>query len=272
MQDIEKTLSDIKGRLHKKISHPYLAENVSVPDIDEDKLLLLVSMLGQMDLDAARIENYTITTMLIQVALDTHEIVRNSLPEEDPLSNKDRQLMVLAGDYYSGLYYRQLAKSGDIGVIKTLAEGIKEINENKITVYQQDADGIDKLMKSIKKIESALFEKLSDYFHSSEWKVVAPNLLFIKRLINEKNAFVQSGSSIVFDVLKRLSFPRADQTITDEQNKYLMLICDRYIEFSKSLIETALNKMPMLNSLLDARMKLLLSQHHSMAKICVEEG
>lgn len=275
MQDLDLKLDGIRELLLNKLSHPYLLKYVEAPVIDDDKLLLLISLLDQNGLDYSQVENYTVTTMLLQIALDTHEHVQNSNLDENDDSLKNRQLTVLAGIYFSGLYYKLLADTDDIQVIKQLAAGVKEVNEHKITVYQKEADAIDKLMESIKLIESTLLGKIADHFHEAEWHEFAANWLFVKRLILEEKKFIQSGRSIVFDVLKKLALPKIDDNsaeLSSEQRKYLLSICTRYIEFSMMMIETALKKLPGMSSLLSDRLKLIAGQHQSMSKKFVEEG
>lgn len=275
MQDLDLKIIGIRELLLKKLYHPYLLEHVEAPVIDEDKLLLLISLLNQNGLEYKQVENYTVTTMLLQIALDTHEHVQNSPLGENEDSLKNRQLTVLAGIYFSGLYYKLLAATDDIEVIKQLAAGVKEVNEHKITVYQKETDAIDKLMESVKLIESTLLGKIADHFHASDWHEFAANWLFVKRMILEEKKFIQSGKSIVFDVLKKLALPKIDHSSTDlsaEQEKYLLSICTRYIEFSMSMIESALKKLPGMNSLLTERLNLIAGQHQSMSKKFAEEG
>lgn len=275
LQDFQMKLDSIRGHLQEKLSHPYLLEHVEAPVIDDDKLLLLISMLDQYGLDFDKVENYSVTAMLLQIALDTHEHVQNSCLGEDDDSLKNRQLTVLAGIYFSGLYYKLLADTEDIEMIKQLAAGVKEINENKISVYQKEVEAIDKLMESIKLIESTLLGKIADHFQATEWHEFAANWLFVKRLILEEKKFIQSGRSLVFDVLKKLALPKLDQNSTElssEQQKYLLSICTRYIEFSLMMIDNALKKLPGMNSLLVERLKKIAGQHQSMSKKFAEEG
>ena len=47
----------------------------------------------------------------------------------------------------------------DIVLIRALAEGIKEINEHKIMLYQKAHKTVDDIMESVVMIESALLQK-----------------------------------------------------------------------------------------------------------------
>ena len=67
--------------------------------------------------------------------LDTHDDVSNTLEDEN--SMKTRQFTILAGDYYSGLYYKVLAEVCNTEMIKKLSEGVKTINEHKVTIYHK---------------------------------------------------------------------------------------------------------------------------------------
>jgi heptaprenyl diphosphate synthase len=273
--DIQNKLESIRENLLEKLSHPYLMEHVESPFIDDDKLLLLITILEQCGANQEQIKNYSVTAMLLQIALDTHEHVQNSQLSEEDDYHKSRQLTVLAGIYFSGLYYKLLAGADDIEMIKELAAGVKDVNEHKISVYQKEADAIDKLMNSVKLIESALVGKVADHFHASDWHDFAANWLLVKRLISEEKKFILSGNSIVFDVLRKIALPKVDHSSTElssEQRKYLLSICTRYIEFSLTMIDTALSRLPGLNNLLIDRLKLIAGQHQSMTKKFAEEG
>lgn len=274
LQDICQRLSEVKGRIEQKVLHPYLIKFIKTPYIDEDKLLLLITIMDQLELSDKQKENYALATMLIQIALDTHEQISNEKINGIPQITS-RQLTVLAGDYYSGLYYKLLADSEDIFMINVLAGGIKEVNEHKISVFQQEFDGIEKLMASIKIIESSLITKIIDYFHVNVWYEIVSNLLLVKRLLSEKNRYSQTGCSQLFEAMKKIVFAKSESKMKDlssEQQNYLFVICDRYIEFSRTIIESSLQKLPPISEQLDLRIISILNQHQPIAKTFVEEG
>lgn len=159
MCDIYGGYADIKEQLLSKLRHPYFINYIEEPFIDEEKVVLLYAALKNANLHKEQIDHYVLTIMLVQIALDTHEKVSNKADEETSGFHKRRQLTVLAGDYYSGLYYYLLSMNCDIVLIRALAEGIKEINEHKIMLYQRAYETVDEVVKSVMTIESALLQK-----------------------------------------------------------------------------------------------------------------
>jgi heptaprenyl diphosphate synthase len=275
MQQIQTIMTDMKDIIIQKITLSYLQQFIQSPNIDEDKLLLLISMLDFHGLSKLEMEDFVVTPMLVQIALDTHEYVSNSSTKlENETSLKLRQLTVLGGIYYSSLYYKILADTNNLAMIRALADGIKDINENKILLYQKDLDGIEKLMNSVMVIESSLLNKIADYLHENSWKEVTTHFLFIKRLLNEKRVFIQDGTSLLFDALRKIVFPKYNpqSELSSEQKKYLLIICDKYIDFSSKLFEGGIHKIPSINDNIKKRWSSLLHQHDPIAKTYVEEG
>lgn len=268
--DIRQKFTNIREQVEKRVCDPYLLKYIEIPIIDEDKLLILVSIMDRLELSYSDMQNYALSTMLIQIALDTHEHISNESVEE-----KNRQLTVLAGDYFSGLYYKLLADTEEIKMIKALSRGIKEVNENKISVYQKEIQEIEELMTRFGLIESSLLAHLSEYFKVDLWNDFIGNLLLFKRLLHEKSQFIQTGSSVLFEALKSIVFPINNNKVIElskEQQSHLFLCCDQYLERSKTVIEKGLEQLPYLNELLESRIISILSQYQPNAKTFVEEG
>lgn len=280
LDELQTKLAIVKERIGQHIRHPYLLQYIRKPVIDEDKLLLLLCIMDELlenkKLVNEEVEKYAITAMLVQIALDTHEHVSNeTYTDQDAHLEKERQLTVLGGIYYSSLYYKFLAQMENIGLTRALAIGIKEINEHKIFVYQEKTANLDQLMTSIRKIEASLFEQLSDYFHLSTWKELASNILFVKRLHAERNQFIEKRSSALFENIKRCLFPKEKNSLrqlTADQQHFLIDVCDRYVNHSIVNIENSIKQLPSVNRLLENRILSIIEQYPVKGKIFVGEG
>lgn len=245
IQDINFKIANLKQQVQQKINQPYLCKFIKAPFIDEDKLLLLLSIFERLHLPERKMDKYIVTTMLVQIALDTHESVENqALPPEQL---KSRQLTILAGTYYSGLYYQILAEIDDINMIRTLAEGIMDVNEHKISVYSNSRDTVESLMESLKKTESSLFDRITGHFKRNDLGELAANIVLVKRLMAEKDKFVKGMYSVLFDSMHKLLINDNLFKADDNQQEYLLSISDKYIDLSiqeaekwiKQLSETA---------------------------------
>ncbi|WP_141523540.1 heptaprenyl diphosphate synthase component 1 [Bacillus toyonensis] len=231
MCDIYGGYAGIKEKLMEKLRHPYFINYIEEPCIDEEKIALLYGALKSENLHIEQIEHYVVTIMLVQIALDTHERVSNKAGEEAIESHKRRQLTVLAGDYYSGLYYYLLSMNRDIVLIRALAEGIKKINEHKIMLYQKAHDKMDNIMESVVTIESALLQKTCDHFHLSHWKPFITYVLGKNRLQKECQLYADKQHSPVFQAVQEALGDKADaETVINEWMMELRKKEDQFLE------------------------------------------
>ena len=269
LQDIRQKYADIRVQVEKKVFDSYLLKYIETPLIDEDKLLILISLMDRLELSFNEMQNFALSTMLIQIALDTHEHISHSSDDE-----KSRQLTVLAGDYFSGLYYKLLAESEDVAMIRALSYGVKEVNEHKISVYQNESNEIEKLMRDIMIIESSLIVKVAEYFKVDPWNEFISNFLFFKCLLKEKRRYLQDGNSVLFEAVRKIIFPKSESKykLSSENQNDLLIAIDRYLDFSKQIIENRIGELPYLNELLEGRITSILNQHQPIVKNFVEEG
>lgn len=263
VNDIMVKLASLKEQIEQLLDHPYLREHVPTPVVDEDRLLLALSMVADAPAAPNEADRYITAMMLVQIALDTHDEVTDS---GDDL--RTRQLVVLAGDLYSGLYYDLLARSGDIALIRLFAEAIRDINEQKVRLYEKKAERIDALFAAVGTIESALLAKLADRMAAPQWGQVAYHYLLLRRLLLEREAFARTGGSMLFEQMAHIAFPRA-KGLTNEQRRYLLRLCDRYIDHCKEALFAA--ELPP-TGLLMLRVTELSGGFSAIAKKTVEEG
>ncbi|MGG4265571.1 heptaprenyl diphosphate synthase component 1 [Peribacillus simplex] len=276
MLNITDDIRQLKRVIESKAQHPYLLKHIQKPSLDEDKLILLWGLFSDLDVLSEKRNQYIISTMLVQIALDTHEIVSNSGEGvELPEVLKNRQLQVLAGDYYSGLYYQVLAGVGNVDMIRLLSSAIKKINDHKIILYQQGSiNDVPTLLKTIKAIEASLIHNLADHYNQPDWIDLAEGLLLLNRLLAEKRSYLKSGQSIVFDVLREMPF---DDTISgtmliSAKEERVRTQFDKCLRDAGQSVQCSMRKLAKLDEELQERVNVILEQTESIANSYVKEG
>ena len=200
LHDFSLEIEDLKTLITQRIEHTYLNKYIERPIIDEEKLTILSIIVNNTTLSEATKKQYIVTTMLVQIALDTHDLVpitHNETESETGITS--RQLTVLAGDYFSGLYYLLLAEIEDINMINILASAIKEINEYKMKLYYKEVDSFNEYISLIKKIESLLIIHVAKFVNNSIIDEMAGNLIITSKLIQEKRNLATHVSSPILD-------------------------------------------------------------------------
>ncbi|WP_456278539.1 heptaprenyl diphosphate synthase component 1 [Bacillus sp. AK128] len=265
MSDINRKKTYMLEKINQFIHHSYLKKFIDTPKVDEDKLLLLVAMCDHIDYEKDKtIEAYIITTMLVQVALDVHEEV-STKDDLGDLEQKQQQLKVLAGDYFSGLYYSILAQIEDIQMIKTIATSIKRINEHKIRVYRQESSYLETMIDSLRIIESELFVNVAQTLKLTGWSSLIGEILLLKRLYKEKFQYIDRNSSLLSHHLikENSSSKTAENKITANIDLMIMNTQER--------IQSILTKTTIESSIIKSLRELIRSFDRQVHQI-VEEG
>jgi len=247
-------VDSVKNLIRQQSFHPYLQLHIGEPAIDEDRILFLSDSLNDFNLSKDESERYITTAMLVQMALDTHEQVLQKK------SLKERQLTVLAGDFFSGMYYQMLAQIENISLIRTLASAIKSINEHKIRIYLYEPEGISQFVSSFKQAESLLLQEFSLHFGSAGSGPFTKEYFFLKRLISEKAQFESGQFSIFFEGLKKYgcvaSSEGRDLPATDHEK--LLGLWNDYAEESGHALKKMAMSIPAIPELIRERLASLL--------------
>lgn len=276
MLNIDDLLIELKESTESKAYHPYLLKYLDKPNIDFDKVLLLWGMFNELDIPKQERNTYILATLLVQSALDTHELVTNTHDNKNSKSGrllKDRQLTVLAGDYYSGLYYQLLANSNNIELISVLSNAIKDINEHKIMLYQKTIINEVELIRSTQVIESSLIGKVADYLNMPFWKEIASALLLLKRLHSEKLSYLKNGESIVVAAFDSIDARNVDQhTIPEGKSNRIHTAIDQHILQAHRCVEHTIRKFAPQNKWVNERIHRILEVTAAHTNTFVEEG
>lgn len=122
-------IKQIKENVNKYLNHEFLVENLEFAPMQDKQINCLVEILENSDVNNSDVVSIATATVLVQVALDTHDLVKEDDKSDSLL---DRQLRILGGDLASGQYYKILADLGCIQLINIISEGIMEINILKL--------------------------------------------------------------------------------------------------------------------------------------------
>ncbi|MBC8079525.1 MAG: heptaprenyl diphosphate synthase component 1 [Gorillibacterium sp.] len=129
------TITHIQELAKRYTEYDMILLHTDLPDFPELRVRLLYACLQEAAVPQDKAELYALVTALIQMGLDTHDLVPAISLEKGKPEARSRQLKVLAGVYFSSRYYQLLAKSGEIDMIQRIAASVSEINLRKMNLY-----------------------------------------------------------------------------------------------------------------------------------------
>lgn len=187
---------DIKQKIEQQIKYAYMDQFVHKPIIQTEKIWFLREMFNQLQLEKEKIETLIIPCILVEIALDTHDAVKLDASDEEP--TVQTQLTVLAGDYYSGLYYYLLSHSKEISLVRVLAGAIKDINELKMDLFNVASIDYVTFMKIHKEINAVLIKKVAKEYHfEADFDYIQRWLMF-EKMIREQSLLLNDYESSLY--------------------------------------------------------------------------
>ena len=122
---------------HKYMEHDMILLHTDLPDFPDSRIRMLHAVLSQQPAASGYKELFSLVASLVQMGLDTHDLVENWPPagKNGALGMRAQQLKVLAGDYFSSRFYYLLSQAGQIDAVRKLSEAICELNRIKMSGY-----------------------------------------------------------------------------------------------------------------------------------------
>ncbi|GIP52106.1 MULTISPECIES: heptaprenyl diphosphate synthase component 1 [Paenibacillus] len=120
----------------KYVEYDMISTHTELPEFPVPRVRLLYTFLNDGGRETARsAETCALAAFLVQLGLDTHDKidVDDSCKEEQEM--RSRQLKVLAGDYFSSVFYELLAQKAEIGTVSKMSAAICEVNRLKVRLY-----------------------------------------------------------------------------------------------------------------------------------------
>ncbi|WP_227936183.1 heptaprenyl diphosphate synthase component 1 [Alkalihalobacillus deserti] len=201
MSQFDDKVKEIKKSFYSLTKHLYLQSYVQEPDLDDDKVRFLYAMM-QKRLSTKEAKMFTISALLLQAGLDVHDEVSLDPINSDRL-RKNRQLTVLAGDYYVSLHYYLLAEKQQIPMIRVFSQSIQEINEYKLNLCDSSELSYEEIQLNASQIESVLMQNMADYFEQTDWKNVIKDFFYLKRLLEEKVEWIEGRTTPIIQAIIR---------------------------------------------------------------------
>lgn len=149
----------------KYVEYDMITTHTELPPMADARVHLLYTFLcdsGALTESAA--ENIALAVYLVQLGLDTHDLIDAEPVRKEEKLMRSRQLNVLAGDFFSSLFYELLAKAERIDLISVISAAVCEVNRKKVNLYTKISAGItaDEFFNAKVELNKELFLPVGD--------------------------------------------------------------------------------------------------------------
>ncbi|MCM3698174.1 heptaprenyl diphosphate synthase component 1 [Paenibacillus macerans] len=180
----------------KYVSYDMILAHTALPEFPVPRVRLLYAFLNDRQSQAAdAAETCALAAFLVQLGMDTHDLI--DLEErsgKETSAMRSRQLKVLAGDYFSGVFYDLLAQAGEIGMVSSMSTAICEVNRLKVELYsklKRKLLSAEEYLKECVHVKMGLFLSFSHLLDKSAqnlWRLLLAELSRCEVMLDEMKA------------------------------------------------------------------------------------
>ncbi|TMW73603.1 heptaprenyl diphosphate synthase component 1 [Alteribacter natronophilus] len=255
LDQMNEDIRKIERDFYEVIHHPYVSRYLDKPDIDNDLIKILYYAMKKRGCSPKYINHAILACLLVDTALTVHDNV--GLEDcIDERTRKERQLIVLTGDYYSSLYYYFLAKLGDISLMQVFSRSIQEINEIKMLPYEERENAADPFKgKKYLYRHTVLTANILKHLKLDKWAGPISGFFCLKNLLTDKKQLPDyTGECFITAILKEIYGKQGSESDTS-------MIYSEAIEDLRSGIEDGLPDWLPLRQFIRSRVRQLLEEN-----------
>ncbi|RIX53483.1 heptaprenyl diphosphate synthase [Paenibacillus nanensis] len=129
------TIYRISDMTRQYAKHDMIETHTELPPLAEPRARMLYAVLSEQRSSREQSELYTLVVSLVQLGMDTHDLIDTDTAQRSEREMRSRQLKVLAGDFFSARFYQLLANAGQIDMITKISNAVCEVNKLKVNLY-----------------------------------------------------------------------------------------------------------------------------------------
>lgn len=228
---IQQSIEQLKTNIFMHVRHRTLLQYTGTPVVNENQLFYLLLPFLNGEKWNKQIDESAITVGIVHASLYEHEKIN----EKNAL-NKEQQLTVLSGDFYSGRYYEILARSGNISLIRQLSEGIVSRCEHQMKVYESNQYTIDQWYETISVIQTELIKRFYQVYKFEQYSAFMHTGLLLLQLLEEYRHLQQGKPSILFKkMIESAEDEKLFESMIENQISSLKNLLNEYLQSSNIL-------------------------------------
>jgi heptaprenyl diphosphate synthase len=177
---ISRAVLQLKTSVLNNIHHNALLKYLEQPTLRDRQLFFMLLPLLNENVSNDDLNTAAITVSIVHASLDEHAKIK-----EQQAVEKEQQLTVLSGDYYSGRYYELLAHAGNVVLIREMSRAIVARCEHEMKVYESNRLTISQWVQTFCVIESALIERFFCVYEFERYTPIVELALTIERIQSE---------------------------------------------------------------------------------------